>query len=412
MFKKFILLFVLFCTIISSTITVGSKAYAESRLDITAEGAVLMDLVTGQILYSKNMDQKCAPASTTKIITALITLEKCQLTDKVIVGKKPPFEDGSKIYLIEGEELTVEQLLYALLLESANDSALALAEHISGSKEEFAKLMNQKALEIGCKNTNFANPNGLYEENHYTTALDLALISKKAMENETFRKIVSTVSYQIPPTNKQPETRYFHNHNKFIKYKSKYPGVDGVKTGYTDKARHSFVGSVTRGNRKLLAVVLKDEQPPYDDVMKLFDYGFNNFNYEKIISKDDLIENIKVSGSNTEIPICANEDFYLSFLKGKNNDYSRKLLLNSIPSHIKKGDSLGFLEISTPDGFKINMPVVSGTDYSSAIYDLKKNENGSFKAVIKYKSFIIPSIAILCILLFSFIRLKKNRSFK
>ncbi|MCX7950704.1 MAG: serine hydrolase, partial [Clostridiales bacterium] len=155
-FSFTLMLFILFFTF--------NTAYALSPSDFTSEAQILIDADTGQILYGNNIDIKYAPASTTKILTALIALDKCQLTDKVIIGKKPPYADGSKIYLIEGEELTVEQLLYALLLESANDAAEALAEHISGSVEEFATLMNEYAKNIGCKNSNFVNPHGLYND--------------------------------------------------------------------------------------------------------------------------------------------------------------------------------------------------------------------------------------------------------
>lgn len=166
---------VLFCLFF---MFLNTNAYAISQNDITAEGAILINADTGQILFEKNSNLKFAPASTTKILTALIALDKCSLNDKVIVGKKPPYVEGSKIYIHEGEEFTIEQLVYALLLSSANDAAEAIAEHISGSVEEFAKLMNEYAKEIGCSSSNFVNPHGLYDDNHYTTAYDLALIAK------------------------------------------------------------------------------------------------------------------------------------------------------------------------------------------------------------------------------------------
>lgn len=404
MVKKFTL-----CLVIMLMLLNSSFAFAAGGLEVTAEGAILVDLNTGQVLYSKNPNEKYAPASTTKVLTALIALEKCNLSDKVVVGSKPPFEDGSKIYLIEGEELTVEQLLNALLIESANDSALALAEHIGGSKEGFAKLMNEKAKEIGCLNSNFTNPNGLFEDNHYTTAYDLALISRKAMENDQFRKIVSTLSYQIQPTNKQPEIRYLHNHNKLLtSLKSKYPGVDGVKTGYTVKAKHTFVGSLTRGNRRLLAVVLKDERPVYEDIMNLFDYGLNNFNYEKIASKDEIVENLKVGESNDFIPLYLKEDLYLCFPKDRKIDVNKKLLLNSNNLQIKKGDSLGFMEVSTGDSYKFQVPVISGKDYSSMLYDVKADKSGKLVTSLGYKRIALPSAGILFILLSTSLYIKKK----
>jgi serine-type D-Ala-D-Ala carboxypeptidase (penicillin-binding protein 5/6) len=251
------------------------NAVAKTSPKITAQGAVLIDLNNGRVLLQKNSNNKYAPASTTKVMTALLTLEKCKLDEKVIVGKNPPLEDGSKICLIEGETLTVKQLLYALLLPSANDAALALAEHISGSKQAFANLMNKRAKELGCKNTNFVNPNGLYDKNHYTSAYDLSLIASKAMKFSEFRKIVSTLSFKLMPTNKQPIIRYLHNENKILFNRiDKYSGAVGIKTGYTVKAMHTYVGAATRKGITLIVVLLHDEKGYYKETANLFNYGF------------------------------------------------------------------------------------------------------------------------------------------
>ncbi|MBC8060455.1 MAG: D-alanyl-D-alanine carboxypeptidase, partial [Clostridiaceae bacterium] len=233
---------------------------------ITSQGAVLMDINNGKILFQKNGHGRYAPASTTKVMTALLALEKCKLDDNVIVGKNPPLEDGSKIFLTKGEVLTVDQLLYALLLHSANDAALALAEHISGSKEEFAHLMNERANQLGCKDTNFLNPNGLYESKHYTSAYDLAQIASNAMKSSKFREIVSTLSFDIAPTNNHPEIRHLHNENKLLySQKYKYPNADGIKTGYTIKAKHTYIGSATRNGKTLVVVLLSGVKGYYKD---------------------------------------------------------------------------------------------------------------------------------------------------
>ena len=263
----------IFLCLIFLSLNINVKAITSPK--IIAHGAVLINLNTGKFFFQKNSHSEYAPASTTKVMTALLTLEKCKLDEKVTIGKNPPFEEGSKIYLMEGEVLTVKQLLYALLLPSANDAALALAEHISGSKQAFANLMNKRARKLGCRNTNFVNPNGLYDKNHFTSAYDLALIAAKAMKFSKFREIVSTLSYKLAATNKQPLIRYLHNENKLLFSKVyKYSGADGIKTGYTIKSKHTYIGAATRKGITLAVVLLYDEKGYYKEAASLFDYGF------------------------------------------------------------------------------------------------------------------------------------------
>jgi D-alanyl-D-alanine carboxypeptidase len=353
-----------------------------------------MDLNTGQILYEKNINEKLAPASTTKILTALITLEKCKLDDKVVVGPKPPFEDGSKIYLLEGEEITVKDLLYGMMLESANDAALALAEYISGSSAEFAKLMNKRAVELGCNNSNFVNPNGLYEDNHYTTAYDLALIGKAAMENTTFREIVSTEYYEIKPTNKQVETRYIYNIDKLIRgTQYKYEGADGVKTGYTTKSKNTIVASATRGNQRILAVQLRSENDLYEDSIKLLDYGFNAFKSEKLVDSSLVFSTIKIKGTKESISVFPKQDFYASTpVNGSPNSFS-SIIFNKSFDKINKGDELGLIEITLENGKVFKVPLIAGEDYKSFFYNLKYKSPELYKRSLKpFLKFIIIGI--------------------
>jgi D-alanyl-D-alanine carboxypeptidase len=233
---------IIFLIMILSPLAVNVKA-SSSVPSVSADSAVLMDAETGEILYSKNMNAAYPPASTTKIMTALLTIEKCKLDDVVTVGKEPPLADGSKIYIFEGEQLKVKDLLYGLLLPSANDCAEALAEHISGSMDKFAVLMNKRAAELGCKNTNFVNPSGLYDENHKTSAYDLALILRELSKHEEFKEVATTLAYKIGVTNKSPVERPLWNENKLIqKYSGYYyPYCIGGKTGYTVQSAHSYV---------------------------------------------------------------------------------------------------------------------------------------------------------------------------
>jgi D-alanyl-D-alanine carboxypeptidase len=248
------------------------------RPAVSAAGAVLMDASTGKILYSKNMSNPYPPASTTKIMTALLALERCKLTDIVVVGDKPPKADGNNIALFTGEEFTVNDLLHAVIIESANDCSNALAEHISGSVENFAVEMNKRARELGCRSTNFTNPSGLYNYKHKTSAKDLALIMRELLKHPEFKAIATKMQYTIPVTNKTPRERVINNHNRLLIKNSGfyYEGCDGGKTGYTIQSKHSYVAAATKNGRQLIVALVYDENKKYyTDTIRLFNYGFS-----------------------------------------------------------------------------------------------------------------------------------------
>ena len=248
---------------------------------IEGQSAVLMDAVTDTILYSKNADDRLYPASITKIMTAFLACEYLDMNDTITMSEAAAYgiEAGSSsIYAETGEVFTVEQALMALMLESANEMALAIAEKTSGSVKKFVELMNQRAAQLGCENTHFNNPNGLPDETHYTTANDMIKIAKAAWYNPLFRKFVTTQVYEIPPTNKQPETRYLLNHHKMMSGQSyAYDGVLGGKTGYTNDAGCTLVTYAKRGNSVLVAVVLNSTNGAFPDTTSLLDYGFDHF---------------------------------------------------------------------------------------------------------------------------------------
>ena len=212
---------------------------------VEAESVVLMDVDYGVTLYEKNAHQKQYPASITKIMTALLTVENANLSDVVTFSETAVYgiEPGSSHIGIDvGEQLTVEQSLYGLMLASANEVAMGLAEHVAGSVEAFVDMMNQRAQELGCKDTHFVNPHGLHDENHYTTAYDMALIAKAAYQNRTFRGITGTAQYEIPATNMEEETRYLVNNQKLLSTDEwYYLGCRGGKTGFTDQAMNTLV---------------------------------------------------------------------------------------------------------------------------------------------------------------------------
>lgn len=255
---------------------------------VNAEAAIVMDADTGAILYAKNIDQKEYPASITKIMTTLLALEKGNLKDTVKFSEYAVYSieyNSSHLGMTEGEELTLEQCLYGIMLASANEISNAVAEHIGGDVDTFVNMMNERAKELGCTGTHFVNPHGLHDDNHYVTARDMALISREAFNNKMFRKIIKTVEYHFPETNLVDEKRYFINHHKMISEEGMiYDDVIGGKTGFTDQAQNTLVTMAKRGNQRLLTVVLKAPglYVSYDDTKVLLDYGFDSFDNTEI----------------------------------------------------------------------------------------------------------------------------------
>ena len=288
--------------------------------DITTNSSscLLMDVKTGKIIYAKNAYEKMYPASTTKLMTAILTLENCKLTDTAIVSHNAIYSipvGYSHASLKEDEELTIEQLLNVLLIPSANDAAIVLAEHISGSVEEFSKLMNEKAKSLGCLNTNFVNPNGIQNKNHYSTAYDLALIGKYALKFPDIKRIAMVKQYTLPTTNKYDKTdRIFNATNGLINddvlNKNYYEYATGLKTGYTDASGYCIVSTAKKDDKELIAVILNSDSisKRYSDCKTLFNYGFDNYDYitiqdEKAIVKQVEVENGSKSSKNLNVAV-------------------------------------------------------------------------------------------------------------
>jgi D-alanyl-D-alanine carboxypeptidase (penicillin-binding protein 5/6) len=287
---------------------------------VSADSVVLMDATTGTILYEKNKDAAYPPASTTKIMTILLVLEKANLDDEVTISKNAEIADGSKIYIFEGEKISVKDLLYGLTLASANDCAVALAEHISGSVEEFAKLMNEKAKSLGCENTNFVNPNGLYDVDHKTSSYDLALIMQELTKYDKYKEIATTPSYIMAPTNKSKEKRPLWNGNRLIHKGDQYYYADceGGKTGYTVQSKHSYIATASRNGQKLIVALVHDSKKTFfTDSRNLLDYGFDNFELSKYFNKGDEVTNLTLDDG-TVLPLLASEDLYI--VKDKNKE--------------------------------------------------------------------------------------------
>lgn len=262
---------------------------------ISAQSAVVLDGTTGRVLFEKNAYERRPMASTTKIMTALVALENGSLGDVVMVSGNASGVEGSSIWLGVGEKMTLENLLYGLMLQSGNDAAVAIAEHVGGSVEGFAEMMNQKAEAIGAKDTHFMNPNGLDEEGHYTTAYDLALITRQALMNETFRTIVSTKNKTIPWEGND-YNRSLKNHNKLL---SLYEGCDGVKTGFTKKTGRCLVSSATRGGFQLIVVTL-NAPDDWNDHMTLLDEAFEKYTLTEIVPAGEMVKTLPVEDGKSE----------------------------------------------------------------------------------------------------------------
>lgn len=300
--------FVSVVNIVISIVMSNTNIIYADEPNIISQGAIVMDAETGRVLFGKNIDEPLAMASTTKIMTAIVTLENANLNDIVVVGKNPTSAPNVKMNLKEGEEISLQNLLYALMLQSSNDAAVAIAEHVFGDVETFCIKMTEKASLLGAKDTVFKTPNGLDLDDHHSTAYDMALITRYALQNPKFVDIINTSEVNFT-TNKNSYS--ITNKNAFL---SLYEGANGVKTGYTNKAGYCFVGSATRDDMTLISVVLTSgwgttgKTYRWEDTKNLLDYGFENFEYKTIIEKgiigDGLVDN------NTNI---------INILKGEKN---------------------------------------------------------------------------------------------
>ena len=338
----------------------ASGGNTESEPDITGTSAILIDGGTGEILYEKNAHEKRDPASITKILNCLVVLENMDLDQEVTVPYQID-QIGHVMGLKEGEVLTVRQLLYAMMTYSCNDAAEMLAVATGGSIDEFCKMMNERAVKCGAKDTNFTNPNGLNgwgQENHRTTAYDIAMIAREAMKNSMFRKLVSTRSYTIPATNKSEERKLVNTNpciypeGKTVDVNGKqvsfsYKGMTGIKTGSTGTAGECFCGSAKRGGTELIGVSLnsKDEFVRFTDVTTLLDYGFSKYFTYKALDSDEPSGSVKVSqGEKRSVDIGLKDDFDITLKKGYDTDgisVSIEKDSRKIKAPVSKGTKLG-----------------------------------------------------------------------
>lgn len=289
---------ILCALLIVIVISLGSVAYAQESFSTTAQSAMVMEQSSHRDLFSKNADKRLPMASTTKIVTALTVLNNANLDEVVQIPTEACGIEGSSVYLRAGEHLTVRELLYGLMLRSGNDCATALALHVSGSMEAFAQLMNDTADRIGCTNSNFVNSHGLHNDNHYTSARDLAMITCEAFNNADFCEIVSTKSVRISNEGYDYD-RVLINKNKLL---SRYEFADGVKTGFTKKAGRCFVGSATKNGMRVVVVVLNCV-PMFEETEAMLKTAFSNYSMQTLIPQNKICGSVKI-GRNRKFYIC------------------------------------------------------------------------------------------------------------
>lgn len=284
----------LLCAVILAGL--GTSARAEESPEISAKAAILMEAETGRVLYEKNADDRMLIASTTKIMTALVVLERCDLDREVVIESAWTGIEGSSMYLKAGQRMTVRDLLYGLMLASGNDAAVALACIAAGSVEDFAALMNEKAQSLGCENTHFMNPNGLDGEEHYASARDLAVITREAITNRAFCEIVSTASRTVGELT-------YTNHNRLLR---ECEGVFGVKTGYTEAAGRTLVTSCERDGLTLICVTLSDPDD-WDDHKNLYDWAYGQWGRYSVLDEASLWTVPVVGGEREQVSVVPGE---------------------------------------------------------------------------------------------------------
>lgn len=315
------------------------------ELNVSAEAAVLIDSETGTILYGKNHLDKRPPASTTKVLTAILAIEQGKLSQVVTISRRAAQTGEASINLIEGETITLENLLYGALLKSGNDACVAIAEGISPTIEDFVQLMNFKAKLLGCYNTNFINTNGLPHNKHYTSALDLAVITRYALQNPVFSQIVSTPEKTIEWEN-SPRQKYLKNTNKLL---ITYPGATGVKTGTTDKAGQCLIASASRDGRTLIAVILKSHNR-FGDASRLLEYGFNNYYNMEVIKKNQVLN---IAGEKFNLDedriFKTRENLVLTLKKGDKANITCEIKKNGLNINGEGRETIGYLKIYNYD---------------------------------------------------------------
>ena len=370
--KKFIsFLLALFIAITQVSIIFADTE--EAKLDIVSKSAVLMDASTGKILYEKNSHEKLPPASVTKVMTMLLICEalesgKIKEDDDVQISETAASMGGSQIFLEPGEIQKVDTLLKSIAVASANDACVAMAEYVGGSVEEFVVLMNKRAKELGMNDTNFVNTNGLPVDNHYTSAYDIALMSKELLRHKKISKYLTTWMDEVVVGKKQAKIG-ISNTNKLVKH---YTGATGVKTGFTQQAKYCLSASALRNNTHLIAVTLCAETSPirFKDATSLLNYGFANYETVKICGANDKIATVKFEkGEKENVDLVAKDDLCVLIKKGGNKDFKKKVeIKQDLKLPIEKNTELGVVKVYRGKELVGETKIINTEDINKASY--------------------------------------------
>lgn len=374
--KKILFAFIFILLLNNFNIAFADSKNSEPK--VNAQGAVLMDFETGRVLWEKNSHAPMAMASTTKIMTAVTAIENGNLEDTVKVSRRAQNTAPVKMFLKEGEEIKLKYLLYALMLQSSNDAAVAIAEHIGGSVEKFCELMTENAKKLGAEDTVFVTPNGLDSGDHHSTAYDMALIARYALKNEVFNEIINTKNISF----KSSRANYdVINKNRLL---SEFDGANGVKTGFTGKAGHCFVGSAKRGDMQLISVVLasgwgnKGKEQKWVDTKRILNYGFDNFKYyEAVCTGDDAGEVDVTRAKEKEVGLVFGGGFKVCV---KNGDEGKINVVKNIPQNVEAPLENGG-KVGTADVL-IDGQIVGSVDIVSERAVLRHDFNTSLKKII------------------------------
>ncbi|WP_243290134.1 D-alanyl-D-alanine carboxypeptidase family protein [Bacillus sp. FJAT-47783] len=344
---------------------VGAK---EKEKDIQlvddVRSAILMERDTGEVLFSRNEDEKLPPASMTKIMTMLLIMEELdkgslKLDEKVRTSENAASMGGSQIFLEAGEEMTVEDLLKGIAIASGNDASVAMAERISGSEEAFVNKMNEKAKELGLKNTHFKNPTGLPEEGHYSSAQDMAIMAKELLKYEDITKY--TGAYEDYLRQNTDKKFWLVNTNRLVKF---YSGVDGVKTGYTTEAKYCLTATAKKGDMRVIAVVFGAPTPKHRNaqVTKMLDYAYSQYETHPLFSRNEKVSEVKISkGSDKHVNLVTSEPISILTKKGENIDDMKQEVVfkEDVQAPVKEGDKLGTLVLKKGEEIKVESPLIA-----------------------------------------------------
>jgi serine-type D-Ala-D-Ala carboxypeptidase (penicillin-binding protein 5/6) len=353
------------------TTAVFANEKSSTELADRAKSAVLIERDTGAVLYEKNSDQKLSPASMTKIMTMILIMEaldegKIKLNEKVRTSEYAASMGGSQIFLEPGEEMTVDEMLKGIAIGSGNDASVAMAEHLAGSEEEFVEMMNKKAKELGLKNTKFKNPTGLPVKDHYSTAYDMAMMAKELLK---YDKITNyTGKYEDYLRQNTEKKFWLVNTNRLVKF---YPGVDGVKTGFTNEAKYCLTATAKKGNMRVIAVVFGADTPKDRNaqVTKMLNYAFSQYQTTPLYKKDMKIATLKVNkGNKKDVNVVTSEPISLLTKKGTSTKDIKKdiTLKQSLEAPIQKGDEVGTLTIKKDGKILSKSPLVAGESVQEA----------------------------------------------